>query len=370
MTGVGLRVAMVSPYDVDVPGGVQSHVLQLAHHLRAGGDEVTVVGPGDRSRGQIRVVGGSVGVPFNDSVAPVALDPRAAVRVRRVLRELRPDVVHVHEPVVPMVSLAATTGRIAPTVGTFHAWSEQGRLYRNIGPLARRAVRRLADRIAVSSAAAEFHATALGLSEGGFRVIPNGVEVERFRGAAPFSSMTDPSLLFVGRLEPRKGLSDLVRAFVLLKTDHPDLRLYVVGDGPERDRCQDLLPTRLRSDVVFLGRVDNEELPRIYASATVYVSPARGGESFGIVLAEAMSAGTPVVASDLPGYRSVATDGVNSRLVVPGDPRALATAVGGLLANPATASALADQAATDVEEFDWVRVAARVRAVYLQALTA
>lgn len=370
MTTTALRVALVSPYDVDVPGGVQSHVLQLARHLRSGGDDVTVVAPGDRSRGQIRAVGGSVGVPFNASVAPIALDPRVLRRVRRALGDLRPDVVHVHEPVVPMVALAAVTSRVAPTVATFHAWSDDGRLYRAAGPVARRILRRVRERIAVSSAAAAFHAAALGIPEGRFRVIPNGVDVERFRGAMPFTSMAAPSLLFVGRLEPRKGLSDLVRAFVLLKADHPDLRLYVVGDGPERDACQALLPTRLRSDMVFLGRVANDELPRIYASATVYVSPARGGESFGIVLAEAMAAGTPVVASDLPGYRSVATDDVNARLVTPGDGPALAAAIGALLTNPARARALAAQASRDVERLDWSQVAAAVRATYLRALRA
>nr|WP_274388216.1 glycosyltransferase family 4 protein [Salsipaludibacter albus] len=359
---------MVSPYDLDVPGGVQSHVLQLARHLRAEGDDVTVIGPADRSRGRLKAVGGSIAIPFNASVAPVALDPRVVRRVRRTLHELQPDVVHVHEPVVPLVSLAAAVAPVAPTVATFHAWSDQARLYGLVGPVARRALRRLSARIAVSSAAAGFHAGALGIPEGSFRIIPNGVEVGRFRGAAPFPSMTTPNLLFVGRLEPRKGLADLVRAFVLCKTDHPDLRLYVVGDGAERDRCQAMLPTRLRSDVVFLGRVDNDELPRVYASATVYVSPARGGESFGIVLAEAMAAGAPVVATSLPGYRSVASDGVNARLVPPGDHRALATAVAGLLDAPATAAALAEQASRDVERFDWGRVAADVRAVHRDVL--
>lgn len=360
---------MVSPYDIDVPGGVQSHVLQLADHLRSLGDEVTVVAPGRRSRGGIRVVGPSVGVPFNRSVAPIALDPRALIRVRRVLSDLVPDVIHVHEPTVPWVSMAAVTSRVAPTVATFHAWSEHGRAYRSIGPLAGQLLRSLDARIAVSQAAAAFHARALALSPDDFTVIPNGLDVARFARARPYRSLQGhPSLLFVGRLEPRKGLVQLVRAFVLLKANHPMLRLYVVGDGPQRDRCQQLLPTRLRSDVVFLGRVDNMELPRLYASANLYVSPALGGESFGIVLAEAMAAGVTVVASDLPGFRSVVDDGVNGVLVAPGDPAALARVLSGLLDNPSAAAALATQARADVARFDWSRVAARVRASYVEVV--
>ncbi len=362
------RVAMVSPYDIDVPGGVQAHVRHLADHLRDAGDEVTVVAPGRRSRSGITTVGRSVGIPFNDSVAPVTLDPLAARRVRAALADLRPDVVHVHEPAVPVVSLAAATWGRAATVATFHAWADSGRAYRSLRPVLGRALRGLDARIAVSEAAASFHAGALGLPSGRFQVVPNGVDVARFAAAKPFPSVVRPNLVFVGRLEPRKGLEDLVRAFVLLKTDHPDLRLYVVGDGPERDRCQALLPTRLRSDVVFLGRVDNDEVPRVLASASVFVSPARGGESFGIVLAEAMAAGAPLVASDLPGYRSVATDGVNARLVPPRDPAALAGAVAALLTNPATATALAAQARRDVERFDWPVVADRVRAIHDQVL--
>lgn len=364
-------MAIVSPYDIDVPGGVQSHVLHLAEHLRRTGDDVHVIAPGRRSRGAITTVGTSVRIPFNDSVAPLALLPTAVVRVRRALAGIAPDVVHVHEPVVPMVSLAAATAGVAPTVGTFHAWSDSDRAYRLARPLTTRIVAGLAGRIAVSRAAAEYHAGALGVSSSSFRVIPNGVDVARFASGRPYDSLqATPSLLFVGRLEPRKGLSDLVAAFVRLKEHHPDVRLYVVGEGPQRDAAQAGLPVRLRSDVVFLGRVDQDDLPRLYASADVYVSPALGGESFGIVLAEAMAAGATVVASDIPGYRSVVVDGANGVLVPPGDPVALADALSALLDSPARRSALAAQARRDVERLDWSVVADQVRAVYLDAVAA
>lgn len=367
--GRSVRVAMVSPYDVDVPGGVQSHVRQLADHLRRRGDDVHIVAPGTHERGGTTLVGGSIGLPFNDSVAPIALDPRVVGRVRSILAELAPDVVHVHEPMVPIVSLAAATSRVAPVVATFHAWSDRDLAYRLARPVVRRVVAGLAARIAVSEAAAEYHSAATGSSRASFRVIPNGVEVARFAEAHPFASLqATPSLLFVGRLEPRKGLSDLVTAFVRCKQQHPDLRLYVVGEGPERTRAQEQLPVRLRSDVVFLGRVDAHELPRLYASADLYVSPATGGESFGIVLAEAMAAGATVVATDIPGYRSVVTDGVDGVLVPPSDPVTLARTLSELLSTPARRSALRDQARRGVARFDWTVVADRVRDTYVDVL--
>ncbi|MGH3443220.1 MAG: glycosyltransferase, partial [Nitriliruptorales bacterium] len=175
---------------------------------------------------------------------------------------------------------------------------------------------------------------------------------------------------FVGRLERRKGLEQLVRAFVRVKRHRPTVRLLVVGDGPERARCQQLLTARLRADVLFLGRVDEEDLPRFHASADLYVAPNLGGESFGIVLLEAMAAGLPVVASDIPGFRSVIRDGVEGRLVPPGNVAALAEAIDALLANPALRDALAEQAATSAERYDWPVVVDDLRRIYQRVLVA
>lgn len=357
-----LRIALVSPYDLDVPGGVQSHVRHLATALRDRGDDVEVFGPGSEAP-----LGRSLKVPFNGSVAPVAPSPVSLRRLRAQLVAAAPDVVHVHEPVVPWAGLAAVRADVAPVVGTFHAWSASTRAYRLARPYGRRLLARLAAAVAVSDAAADYHARALGVPVGRFRVVPNGVDVARFADAAPIEEIVGsprPSLLFVGRLERRKGLEPLIRAFTLLKTRRPDLRLYVVGDGPERDRCQQLLPARLRTDVVFLGRVGADELPRFFASCDLYVSPALGGESFGIVLLEAMAAGRPLVASDLPGYRSVARDGAQGRLVPPDDPRALADAIDALLDNPALREAMAVEGRRTVAAYDWPVVAARLRSIY------
>jgi phosphatidyl-myo-inositol alpha-mannosyltransferase len=372
-----VRVALVSPYALAVPGGVQAHVTALAAALRRTGHEVTVLGPGPvgpiaGDPGTVGV-GRPVAVSFNGSEAPIALWPTAARGTRRAIAAIDPDVVHVHEPVVPWFGLAAATSHRAPVVGTFHAWSDDARLYRAARPLARRVADRLAVRLAVSEAAASYHGAALGLPLSRFRVVPNGVDVARFAEAEPFEDLVDPerpSLLFVGRLEPRKGLEPLVRAFTRLKTDRPELRLLVVGDGPERARCEALLPAGLRGDVHFLGRVPHEDLPRYYATCDIYVAPSLGGESFGIVLLEAMAAGRPLVASDLPGYRSVATDGRQGRLVPPRDPAALATAIGALLDNPALRRAMADDGRRTVAAYDWTQVAARVADVYREARAA
>jgi phosphatidylinositol alpha-mannosyltransferase len=363
-----VRVALVSPYDLSVPGGVQSHVRHLAAALRAQGDEVVVLGPG--ATDDEVDLGGSVRIPFNGSVAPVGLAPAVPRAVGRALREVAADVVHVHEPLVPWIGLAATRASPVPVVGTFHAWSDTARLYRLARRGGRGVLRRLAATIAVSEAAAGYHAAALGVPEGTFTVVPNGVEVARFTGAEPLADLHDPrspTLLFVGRLEQRKGLEPLIRAFTRLKTDRPDLRLLVVGEGPERERCEALLPARLRSDVRFLGRVDEATLPGCFTAADLFVSPALGGESFGIVLLEAMAAGRPVVASDIRGYRSVLRDGVQGRLVAPGDDAALAGAISVLLDNPSLRAAMASEGRTTVASYDWPVIATRLRAIYAEA---
>lgn len=369
-----MRIALVCPYDVGIPGGVQAHVLALAGRLRADGDDVVVLAPseGEASEGIIPV-GGSVRVPFNDSQAPIAVSPVAVRRALVALDRFRPDVVHVHEPGAPLLSLAVCLRGPHPLVGTFHAWSDSDRLYRIARPLLRAGIDRLSAKLAVSAAAASYHAGALGLPERSFREVPNGVDVGRFGDAEPLPEIVDAGgerLLFVGRLERRKGVEELVRAFIRLKAERPGLRLLVVGDGPERPRCQNLLPARLRSDVLFLGEVAQEDLPRFYASAHVFVSPALGGESFGIVLLEAMAAGLPVVASAIPGYRSVVRDGIEGRLVPPGDSRALASAVGTVLDNAALREAMADEGRHTVASYDWSVIAQRTRDIYRSLTTA
>ncbi len=359
-----MRVAIVSPYDLSVPGGVQSHIEQLAAWLSDRGDRVLLLGPGEAPvRAATPTTPGSVslgptrGVPFNGSVAPIALGAGAAAGIARALRALQPDVVHVHEPLVPMVGLGAVFGSPAPVVATFHAWSDQDRLYRLARPLGRAVLQRVAVPVAVSAAAAGYHAGALGVVPETFRTIPNGVEVARFAAAREEVGATrepgPPRLVFVGRLEPRKGALLLADAYRKLLDHLPDATLTIVGDGPQRAELERRLAAVPAGQARLLGRVTDAELARQLAVADVAVAPALGGESFGIVLLEAMAAGTAVVAADLAGYRSVVTDGRDGILFPVGDITGLADALSALLTDPRRRAALVQVGTRTAAAHDW-----------------
>ena len=371
-----MKVALVCPYDWARHGGVRAHVASLAQHL-ARDHEVRIlapcsVGPEPDAVGRLVVpVGRPIGIPFNGSVAPVSPSPLAARRVARELAEFEPHVTHVHEPFSPAVSTGAVAFGPRPIVATFHAWSASARLYRAAAPVGRRLARRLDARIAVSPAAQSYAAGAIGLPLGSFRVIPNGVDVSAYASAEPIGDLHDPDrplLLFVGRLEPRKGLDVLIRSYLRMRAERPRLRLCVVGEGPERERCQQMVPPSIRPDVLFVGAVDERQKPRYHASADIFVAPATRGESFGIVLLEAMAAGLPVVASDIAGFRSVVKDGRQGRLVPPGDAFAMVDAIGPLLDNANLRRAMAAEGRATADEYDWPVVTRRIEAVYREVL--
>ncbi|MEX0868147.1 MAG: glycosyltransferase family 4 protein [Nitriliruptoraceae bacterium] len=366
-----MRVAMVCPYDLTIPGGVQQHAMHLARQLQSGGDDVLLVAPcsGRAATDDVAVVsvGGARGVHFNGSVAPVALHPAVWRRTREAIVGFGPDVVHVHEPMVPLVGPAAVFAAQGPVVATFHAYAQRRRLYRAARALTRRIAARIDVPLAVSRAARGHHARALGMDEARFTVVPNGVDVAAHRPpdgrrSSPTWS-TRPQVLFVGRLEERKGLFVLLDAFVRLRRTH-DAELTVVGDGPERQRATARLPAELRDDVHLLGRLTGDELAAVRQRADITVAPALGGESFGIVLLEAMAAESAVVASDLPGFRDVLDDGRVGRLVPAGDPDALAAALATDLDDPIARQARIDAARAHVAAYDWPAVAKRVRATY------
>ncbi len=364
-----MRITLVSPYDLGVPGGVQSHVLDLAAALRGVGDRVQVIAPGS---GPHTGVGRSTPIPANGSLAPVAPYLAAARRTAAALHRFRPDVVHVHEPLVPCLGPAAVLRAApAPVVATFHAATASPTVMRVLRPLGRLLLRHLDDLIAVSGAAAVTHAAALGVPASRFHLVPNGVDVARFAHArAPAPPDDVATVLFVGRLEPRKGLDVLIRAFAEVRRTRPRTRLVVVGDGPEHTRCRDLLDPADAEYVRFAGRAGAGELPGHFAAADVFVAPARGGESFGIVLLEAMAAGTPVVASAIDGYRGVVRDGVDGVLTPPGDPAALAAAIVDLLADRHRAAGLAAAGRRRAGEFDWSVIATQLRSRYQRLLEA
>lgn len=367
-----MRIALVCPYDWTRPGGVQAHVAQLATQLSESHD-VAVFAPHRRGvppaveAPRVVDVGRPLALPYNRSVAPVALAPTAGARVVRRIAAFAPDVTHVHEPLSPLVSSAVTAFARRPLVATFHSWSDSDRLYRLLSPVGRRLVRRLDVKVAVSAAAQVYAAEALGMAIGGLRVVPNGVDVGRFAAAAPLADLRDPErplLLFVGRLEPRKGLDVLVRAFLRVRAALPRVRLCVVGDGAMRARCQQMIPSSIRHDALFVGHVDDVEKARYFASADLFVAPNVGGESFGIVLLEAMAAGVPIVASDIPGFRTVMRDGRQGRFVAPGDAAALADAVLTLLSNNKLRQAMSVEGRRRAGEYDWPEVADRLEKLY------
>jgi phosphatidyl-myo-inositol alpha-mannosyltransferase len=362
-----VRIALACPYAWDAPGGVQIHVGQLARRLQEAGHDVMVLAP-SRSRPRdsfVVPVGLPVRVPFNGSIAPIAPWPSSARRVEKALAQFLPDVVHVHEPLLPGPAMFATRNRSEPVVATFHAYADRAVIFSLMAPLLRTVWRRLSARIAVSQAAASF--VARRFPGDGIRVIPNGVETEQFARAEPAALPQGRKVLFVNRLEPRKGFAVMVDAFRRLATAHPDLLLVVAGDGPERDAVRRLTPP-LRERVVMLGNVPHDRLPSIHAACEVFCAPATGRESFGIVLVEALSSGLPVVASAIPGYREVIRDDVDGLLVPPGDPEAVARAVGRLLGDADLSKRLSETGRKTARRYSWDTVAGEIEAVYREVL--
>jgi phosphatidylinositol alpha-mannosyltransferase len=366
-----LRVVLVCPYSWDVPGGVQVHVRELAGHLRTLGHDVHILAPGRHTgrRDDAWIVGRAIPVRGNGSVARISFGPQVAMVVARALREAKPDIIHVHEPLVPSVSMHAVLNANAPVVATFHSNVGRERMsslwFQLAAPMVRPVWNKLAQRIAVSEAARHSVTSRMGDDE--LLIVPNGVAVDRFAGATPATLPPGRHLLFVGRLEERKGFRIAVEAFAQLATLYADLRLLVVGDGSERDAVDDLEPA-VRSRVEMLGRVDDERLASYLRAATLYLGPATGGESFGIVLAEAMAAGLPIVASDISGYRDVARSGMEALLVPPGDPGALVAAVRQVLDDPALAKSLGERGRKRAHDFAWNAVTDRIVAVYREVL--
>jgi phosphatidylinositol alpha-mannosyltransferase len=326
-----MRVAQVCPYSLTLPGGVQAQVMGLARVMRDLGHEVRVLGPCDGPPPEpwVTPLGESIPTAANGSVAPIAPDPSAALRTIRALRDEGFDVVHLHEPLVPGPTLTALIVSDAPRLGTFHR-AGASVAYSRLRPATRWFARRLDLRCAVSEDAAATARAALG---GTYTVLFNGIEVERFAKAEPWPA-EGPTIFFVGRHEPRKGLTVLLDALEAL----PDVRLWIGSDGPQTAELRHR--TAGNAQIEWLGRINDAEKASRLRGASVFCAPSLGGESFGVVLLEAMAAQVPVVASDLPGYRSVARPGLDAVLVPPEDPERLAEALRRVLSDPQLAGEL------------------------------
>jgi phosphatidylinositol alpha-mannosyltransferase len=365
-----VKIALVSPYDLAVPGGVNSHIEHLAAHFEALGHETRLIAPSSdvaHLKPNAIAIGRPRMIPAGGSIARMATSPRLGSPVRRVLAEERFDVVHVHEPLVSFLGIQFLRFSDAINVGTFHAARESGaRLYIYTRRLLKDCFRRLDGKIAVSQAAASLIAPHF---PGYYNIIPNGVDVERFSAPSqPLPQLDDGmvNILFVGRWEKRKGLRYLLRAFGRVKAQRPRTRLVVVGAYDQRQkRTYDrwLAENGVR-DVLFTGYVPLEDLPRYHHSCQVFCAPNTGNESQGIILLEAMAAGTPVVASNLEGFAAVVTHGVEGLLVRPKDEGALAAALLKLVDDEEARQTMSDACSKKAQDYSWERVSQRVLSYY------
>jgi phosphatidylinositol alpha-mannosyltransferase len=358
-----VRIALACPYSWDAPGGVQVHVAQLANQLQRRGHDVLVIAPG-RSEADdpaVKIVARPVAVRYKGTVAPIAPWPWSAGPIGRALKAFGPDLIHAHEPLTLSTSLYAVLRSPAPVVATFHAFAESSALYTVAAPLLRPVWKKLRARIAVSEAASRFVGKRF---HDGLRVIPNGCDGALFAEAQPLESLPGGRrMLWVGRLDEQKGFPIAVRAFERLASEFPELSFVVVGEGRDRHVVSSL-GVDARRRVVLVGSVSHRELPGYVAGADVFVAPAVGQESFGIVLVEAMAAGVPVVASDIDGYREVVRDGVEGILTPPGDPIALATAVRRVLSDSGLAGRLVEAGKAGAQRFRWDVVIEEIESVY------
>lgn len=372
-----MRIGIVCPYSFDVPGGVQNHVMDLADALIDLGHEVSVLAPADEDSPlppYVVPAGRSVPLPYNGSVARVTFGPVSTARVRRWLARGDFDVLHVHEPLTLSLSMLAVLSARGPVVATFHTAITRSRAMAAAQGLLQLVLERITARIAVSALARKVQVEHLG---GGAVEIPNGVSVHRYAQAEPLPGWPGPcgvgeggTVGFLGRFtEPRKGFPVLRDAFIPLAEQRPGVRLLVAGPG-EPSELYEGMPPAVRERVTFLGQVSEEDKARMLRSVHVYVAPNTGGESFGMILTEAMAAGATVVASDLDAFRRVLDGGRAGQLFPTGDSVALCDTLTGLLDSPARRAELSACAAEVVAAFDWPVVARRVLEVYAAAIEA
>lgn len=361
-----LRIGMVCPYGWDTPGGVQTHIKQLAEHLIADGYRVSVLAPvSDEDKlveEWVVPAGRPIPIPVNGSVAKVLFGPIAASRVRQWISDGDFNLLHLHEPAIPSLSLLACWAANGPIVGTFHASSKKRKAIYAIGPMLDPAVEKLSARIAVSELA---RTTLKDHFDTDAVVIPNGIERDQFQSAKPSDEWAKPNTIgFMGRFnEKRKGLEILLDAMPIIARFVPDINLLVAGPGDIDDASKKIDPS-LRSRVKFLGRISEEEKASFLKSISVYVAPNTGGESFGIILTECLSAGTPIVASDIPAFAAVLENGKLGKLFQSEDATDLAKTVIELLRDESARKLLSNIGLETSEKYDWNQVASQIESVY------
>ena len=371
-----MKIALVSPYDFAFPGGVATHISGLEQNLTRMGHGVKVIAPASKAvpsfDNRFIPIGKPRPIPASGSICRVTISPWLSSRIEPVLGAEKFDIIHLHEPLMPM--LCTTVLRMSQTVnvGTFHAHA--GRPGYNFGKpvitvLLRRWFSRLNGRIAVSKSAMEF---ANKYFPADYTIIPNGVDLEHFSAdVAPIDRFCDGkvNIVFVSRLEKRKGLIYLLKAYQKVKREFPNCRLIVVGPGTRlRNKYEKWVAETGTRDVVFIGYISYDELPRYYRTADIFCAPAISGESFGIILLEAMAMGKPIVASNIEGYASVVTDGAEGLLVPPKDEKALSQALISLMNDESLRQQMGAKGKVKALDYSWQQVAQRVYNYYLKVL--
>lgn len=370
-----MKIGLATSYDYSFPGGVIKHIAYLAHYFTQWGHKVKIIAP-CREKGtryfeeDVTAVGRPWPVPFGGSIARIPLSPWLPAQVKEILTTENFDILHLHEPFAPLVCVSALLQSHCVNVGTFHAYYSKPRAYWFFKPIFARWAPKLHGRIAVSKPAMEYASRHL---PGNYHIIPNGIDIKRFSpNGPPQKKFKDDKLniLFVGRLERRKGLGYLINACAKAKKVFPDFRLIVVGPGTVLRRVYEEQVKDLQlPDVVFTDFISNEELPEYYHGAHICCAPATGGESFGIVLLEAMASGKPVVATNIEGYASVLTHGEEGLLVPPKDEEALANALLSLMKDRTLRDQMGAKGRIKAEKYSWENVARQVMDYYTSLLS-
>jgi phosphatidylinositol alpha-mannosyltransferase len=368
-----MKIGLVSPYDFSFSGGVNNHISHLAENFMRWGHEVKILAPcsskGDGNH-PCKII--AIGRPFPFSaigtVARIPVSPWLPFQVALTLQRERFDILHIHEPLIPLLPISVLLASNTVNIGTFHAYHETPRFYRFARHYLKKCLPRLQGKIAVSEPAKSFIAHHLPAR---YDIIPNGIDTERFSLGTKRPDLDDGKLniLFVGRPEKRKGLDVLLRAYAMVKTEMPESRLIVVGAGVKGGNKYKTLSDELDiKDIIYTGFVPNSELPSYYRSADIFCAPAINGESFGIILLEAMACGVPVIASKVPGYASVLSHEKEGLLVEPGDKDSLARAILELARDGLLRAEMGKNGLVKAEKYSWEHVADRVLAYYHECL--
>jgi len=365
-----LKIGIVSPYAYPRPGGANSYVRETYSRLTELGHEVRIITApwgDDPPAKDVIQIGRAMAIPFNGSIGRVTLSVRLEWLISHMLEREKFDIIHHHEPFVPFLSFQILDSAKCPNVATFHTFGGFSFSYWAGRIVLDRYMNKLDARIAVSSAARHFVSSYF---HGDYRIIPNGVDVDFYANAKPFPEFQDGkvNILFVGRVEPRKGAMYLMRAYARIKERHPDTRLIIAGRGPEIGDLRRFARGQKIEDVLFAGRVSDEDKARFYKTADIFVAPSTGQESFGIVLLEAMAAGRAVVASDIHGYKRVVQRNVSGLLVEPKDPDALADGLERLILDPDLRRSLGEAGARRAVEYDWRHVTEELVSVYAEVI--